>query len=85
MIRLWDNFGVKIRLEISDKLYSRLARQAKTQNCSLGSMIVRAIEASLHENRIGSQRRAKPPIVHSKKPGTLHLDNARIFEIIDFP
>jgi hypothetical protein len=30
-------------------------------------------------------RRINLPIVRSKRPGTLNLDNTRIFEIIDFP
>jgi hypothetical protein len=30
-------------------------------------------------------RRVKLPVIHSKRPGTLYLDNARIFELIEFP
>ena len=30
-------------------------------------------------------RRVSLPIVPSKRPGTLELDNAKIFEIIPFP
>jgi hypothetical protein len=39
----------------------------------------------LKEPRRGRRRRVKLPLVPSKEPGTLELDNAKINEAISFP
>jgi hypothetical protein len=75
---------MKVSLEIPDKLYSKLVRQAKNQSCSLNALIVRAVEAAVPDKAV-PRRRIKLPVIHSKRPGTLYLDNERIFELIDFP
>jgi len=83
-VRLWDNLDVKMSLEIPDKLYSKLVRRAKAQNRSPDAVIIRAIEAAPPAKAV-PKRSIKLPVIHSKRPGTLYLDNERIFELIDFP
>jgi antitoxin Phd len=40
---------------------------------------------ALKGNRRKLGRKVRLPLVRSKRPGTLHLDNAKIYELISFP
>ena len=73
-------------IRIPNRLYAKILRKAKEERCTVERLLVREIKATLSRDKLRSQqRRVTPPIIHSKRPGTLYLDNARIFEIIDFP
>ena len=48
-------------------------------------LILRGVEAELQSNRRKRGRRVSLPIIRSKRPGSLRLDNAKIYEIIPFP
>jgi hypothetical protein len=83
LVLMWENQGVKT-IRISGKLYSKLRQKAKAAGCTMDSLIVQVIGPALPHDKLAPQRR-KPRIIHSKRPGTLHSDNARIFEIIYSP
>ena len=72
-------------IRISDRLYSKVRQKAKSEGCTVDGLVARELDAALSRNTTKHNRRVRPPIIRSKRPGTLHLDNARIFEIIDFP
>jgi hypothetical protein len=61
---------VKVKLNIPGKGHSRQKRRANPK-CV-------AEDAT-------SRPKRKPPIIESEKPGSLDLDNAKIYQIIDFP
>jgi hypothetical protein len=46
---------------------------------------LRGVQAELDQRKEKRGQRIIPPVIKSKKPGTLKLDNAKIFEIIPFP
>jgi len=69
-------------VDISDAAYRRLKAIAAEQGCSVKELILRGAENQLDTRK---RNRIRPPIVRSKRPGTLHLTNARICEIIPFP
>jgi len=74
---------VRTTVDIPDAAYRRLKASAAEQGCSVKELILRAVE-----NQLGSRKRSnriRLPIVRSKRPGTLHLTNDRIYEIIPFP
>jgi hypothetical protein len=48
-------------------------------------LILQGVQAKLSRDRPKPRRRVKLPMVRCKKPGTLHLDNASIYELIPFP
>jgi hypothetical protein len=75
---------VRIKIEIPKDLRSKLLEKAKAGGSTADELIVRALETFL-TTRSPKPRRVKLPIVRSKRPGTLDLDNEKIFEIIDFP
>lgn len=76
---------VRTTVDIPDPLYRRLKTRAAREGSSAKELILRGVERTLKEHRRRRRKRVKLPIVPSKRPGTLHLDNAKIYETISFP
>lgn len=77
---------MRTTVDIPAPLYRRLKSRAAREGSSAKRLILRGVERVLGEKRGKSQRkRAKLPLVRSKRPGTVHLDNARIYDLISFP
>ena len=72
-------------MDIPDPLYRRLKSRAASEGSSAKELILRAIQVVLRETPRRSSKRVKLPLIKSKAPGTLELDNDRIFEIISCP
>jgi hypothetical protein len=67
-------------------VYRRLKTRAKQEGSSAKKLILRGVEQVLRDKRKKPRhKRVKLPLIRSNRPGTLHLDNARIFDIISFP
>lgn len=75
---------MRTTVDIPDPLYRELKGKAAREGRSIKELILRCVEHELR-NRNRRTMRVSPPIVRSKRPGTLELDNAKIFEIIPFP
>jgi hypothetical protein len=75
---------VRTTVDIPDPLYRELKGKAASEGRSVKELILRSVEQEL-KSRGRKPRRVSLPIVRSKRPGTLDLDNAKIFEIIPFP
>jgi hypothetical protein len=76
---------MRTTVDIPDPIYRRLKSRAATEGSSAKELILRGVKQVLKENPRRSQKRIKLPIIRSKHPGTLQLDNDKIFEIISFP
>jgi hypothetical protein len=76
---------MRTTVDIPDPVYRRLKSRAATEGSSAKELILRGVKQVLKENSRRSQKRIKLPIIRSKHPGTLELDNDKIFEIISFP
>ena len=75
---------MRTTVDIPDPLYRQLKGKAASEGRSVKELILRGVEQELR----GQERprgRVSLPIVPSKRPGSLKLDNAKIFEIIPFP
>jgi hypothetical protein len=72
-------------VDIPDAVYSRLKARAASEGSSAKALILRGVARVLTEKPRTSRRRATRPIVPSKRPGAMRLDNARIYEVISFP
>lgn len=73
---------MKVRLDIPDKIYRALAKRARKDGIDINELIIRSVERMLM-TKLAARRKA--PVIDSDRPGSLYLDNAKIFEIIDFP
>jgi hypothetical protein len=76
---------MRITLDLPDSLYRRLKSRATSEGRPAKELILRGVEQVLKEPRRRRGQRVKLPLVKSKRPGKLQLDNAKIYEAISFP
>lgn len=76
---------MRTTVDIPDPLYRKLKAKAATEGRSVKELILQGVQVELRGIRARSRERIKLPIVSSNRPGTLHLDNASVYEIISFP
>lgn len=76
---------MRTTVDIPDPVYRRLRTRAAREGSSAKELILRGVERVLKEGKRKSRRRVRLPIARSKRPGTLKLDNAKIYEAISFP
>ena len=76
---------MRTTVDIPDPVYRRLKARAAIEGVSAKALILRGVERALKESSRSASRHVKGPLVRSRRPGTLRLDNARIYEVISFP
>ena len=76
---------MRTTVDIPDAVYRRLKTRAASEGSSAKALILRGVEQVLNVSGRKPRRRVALPIVRSKHPGTVQLDNAKIYAIISFP
>jgi plasmid stability protein len=76
---------MRTTVDIPDPLYRQLKVRAAGEGRSVRELILRSVSEELRGRRSAPRRRVKLPIIASKRPGSLELDNAAIYEIVPFP
>lgn len=76
---------MRTTVDIPDPVYRRLKSRAASEGSSAKELILRGVRQVLKQPRRKTRKRVQLPIIRSKQPGTLDLDNEKIFEIISFP
>lgn len=76
---------MRTTVDIPDALYRQLKERAASEGRSVKGLILQGVKRELAGDKLKRPARVRLPIVRSKKPGSLQLDNARIYEIIPFP
>ncbi len=76
---------MRTTVDIPDPLYRKLKSRAARERRSVKDLILRGVEDELEPRRKKAKRRISLPLIRSTRPGTVRLDNAKIFEIIPFP
>jgi len=76
---------MRTTVDIPDALYRRLKSKAAEEGRSVKQLILRGVEAEMRVVRRTRSRFVSSPIVPSKNPASLYLDNDKIFELIPFP
>jgi len=76
---------MRTTVDIPDGLYRELKSKAAREKRSVKELILRGVEGELRGQAKKKARRVTLPIVASKQPGTLEIDNAQIYELIPFP
>ena len=76
---------MRTTVDIPDPVYRRLKSRAASEGSSAKELILLGVKQILKRSPRKTRGRVKLPIVRSKEPGTLELDNEKIFEIISFP
>ena len=75
---------MRTTIDIPNPLYRQLKGKAASEGRSVKELVLRAVQLELHAAPKKVTRR-KAPVIRSKNPGSLLLDNDKIFEIIPFP
>jgi hypothetical protein len=79
---------MRISIDIPGEMHRRLKVKAQFDRCSMREVVVCTLDRELAFVQVKSSRkrhRIKPPLIKSKRPGTLKVDNNKIFEIMPFP
>ncbi len=76
---------MRTTIDIPDVTYRRLKIRAASEGRTAKALILRGVEQVLSSKPPAARHRVRLPIVRSKHPGALRLDNARIYEVISFP
>ena len=76
---------MRTTIDIPDAMYRRLKTRAAGEGRSVKSLILVGVEQALEKEPPPRGRRVTLPIVRSKRPGCLRIDNARIYDVISFP
>ncbi|HVM74145.1 MAG TPA: hypothetical protein VMT75_00800 [Candidatus Saccharimonadales bacterium] len=76
---------MRTTVDIPDSLYQELKAKAAREKRSVKELILRGVEGEVGLRKRKKQRRVTLPLVRSKWPGTLEVDNEKIYDLISFP
>jgi hypothetical protein len=77
--------GMRTTIDIPDAMYRRLKARAAGEGRSAKALILQGVEQVLKAKPDTPGRHVKLPLVQSRRPGSLRIDNARIYDVISFP
>jgi plasmid stability protein len=76
---------MRTTVDIPDAMYRRLKARAAREGRTVKALILQGAERVLSSTERAAARRVRLPLVPSRRPGTMRLDNARIYDVISFP
>jgi hypothetical protein len=76
---------MRTTIDIPDAMYRRLKARAATEGKPAKSLILQGVEQVLKGEPQTAAKKIKLPLIPSKRPGSMYLDNARIYDVISFP
>jgi len=76
---------MRTTVDIPDAKYRLLKDRADSQGETLENLLVRGVDLILPEPNAPRKRRLKLPLIESEHPGTLDIDNEKIYDLIGFP
>jgi hypothetical protein len=76
---------MRTTIDIPDAMYRRLKARAAAEGKPAKTLILQGVEQVLKAETAPTQRKLKVPVIASKRPGSMYLDNARIYDVISFP
>ena len=76
---------MRTTVDIPDAIYRELKSRAVSQGTSVKALVLRGVESVLTSEEPRQLRRVKLPIIRGGVPGSLKLDNEKIYDLIGFP
>jgi hypothetical protein len=76
---------MRTTVDIPDVVYRELKAKAVRENRSVKELILRGVEVELRSKSVKKGKRVALPLVPSKRPGSLEVDNDKIYDLISFP
>jgi len=76
---------MRTTVDIPDTKYRLLKSRAASEGTTVKAMVMRGVDVVLSEEKNPRQRRLKLPLIKSRRPASLEIDNERIYDLIGFP
>ncbi len=76
---------MRTTVDIPDSLYQELKSKAAREKRSVKEIILRGVEIEVDSRSKKKRRRVVLPLIRSKRPGALEIDNEKIYDLISFP
>jgi hypothetical protein len=76
---------MRTTIDVPDMKYRLLKSMAASQGTSVKALILKGVDVVLSVENTPRVRRLKLPLIDSENPGSLHLDNEKIYDLIGFP
>jgi hypothetical protein len=76
---------MRTTVDIPDVVYRELKAKAVRESRSVKELILRGVEVELRSKPAKKGKRVSLPLVPSKRPGSLEVDNDKIYDLISFP
>jgi plasmid stability protein len=76
---------MRTTIDIPDAMYRHLKARAASEGRSVKALILQAAAQVVASSPSTASRRVRLPLVPSKRPHSLALDNERIYDVIAFP
>jgi hypothetical protein len=76
---------MRTTVDIPDTVYRELKTRAAAERGSVKQLLLRGAESVLREPLKKKVRRLEAPLLNAGEPGSLHLDNESIYDLIGFP
>jgi hypothetical protein len=76
---------MRTTVDIPDAKYRLLKGKAASEGTTVKALVIKGVEVILSEHPELHRKRLKLPILKSGSPGTIDIDNERIYDLIGFP
>jgi hypothetical protein len=76
---------MRVTLDIPDTKYKLLQSRAASEDTTVKAMLMRGLDLVLSNDKVLRRRRLRLPLLRSKHPESLEIDNERIDDLIGFP
>ena len=76
---------MRTTMDIPDALYRTIKVKAASEGITVKEFILQGVQVRLKKHRQTKPKVKQLPVLESKEPGALNLDNGQIFDILGFP
>jgi hypothetical protein len=76
---------MRTTVDIPDTKYRLLKGKAASEGTTVKALVMKGVEVVLSERSAPKRKQLKLPILRSTNPGSIDIDNERIYDLIGFP
>jgi hypothetical protein len=76
---------MRTTVDIPDTKYRLLKGKAASEGTTVKALVMKGVEVVLAESSVQNRKKLKLPILRSTSPGSIDIDNERIYDLIGFP
>jgi hypothetical protein len=76
---------MRTTVDIPDIKYRLLKSKAASEGTTVKALVLKGVEVVLAKQNKPQRKKLKLPVLPSSEPGSLDIDNERIYDLIGFP